>query len=333
VSVHTSFAVFVADCRFELVEELREQGGRELRAQALVLSRGDLPWAPEHFFAGGRERGALDAPVAGLAPAADESAGFERVEVMGQGGAADAHRLGDPGVPHCLERTSTSTCQAEAEPPASAIARSNACVTTQLRELHWPQRSIQAADRRWAVCDGARPHGARAWTYHLGAEGHRLFSRRDHRPARRVHPARGLRLRARAPRAPAQRLGARRPPRTRTHPAHLARRDTPRTAGQGPTGATTPPRRLVRRGPTRPTRTPCVTRRHARGRRSIKPGGVGQPATRVHAGPGPQSRHLGVRGVRCGCRQTARLKGLGTGMGQIRGGSAWSEQRGTRVPG
>ena len=33
-------------------------------------------------------------------------------------------------VPHCRERTSNSTCQAEAEPPASAIARSKAFETT-----------------------------------------------------------------------------------------------------------------------------------------------------------------------------------------------------------
>ena len=33
-------------------------------------------------------------------------------------------------VPHCRERTRTSTCHADAEPPASAIARSNACVAT-----------------------------------------------------------------------------------------------------------------------------------------------------------------------------------------------------------
>ena len=31
-------------------------------------------------------------------------------------------------VPHCSERTSRSTCHADAEPPASAIARSNAWV-------------------------------------------------------------------------------------------------------------------------------------------------------------------------------------------------------------
>ena len=33
-------------------------------------------------------------------------------------------------VPHCWDRTSNSTCHAEAEPPASAIARSKAFETT-----------------------------------------------------------------------------------------------------------------------------------------------------------------------------------------------------------
>ena len=55
-------------------------------------------------------------------------------------------------VPHCSERTSRSTCQADAEPPASAIARSKAWVAA------------------WAVRDRRRPMGGK--TGGAGMDGH-----------------------------------------------------------------------------------------------------------------------------------------------------------------
>jgi len=66
------------------------------------------------------------------------------------------------------------------------VRRHKFLTAPQLRELWWPQRSIQAADRRLlklfraGYLDRFRPlarRGSFPWTYHLGAEGHRLLQR------------------------------------------------------------------------------------------------------------------------------------------------------------
>ena len=71
--------------------------------------------------------------------------------------------------------------------------------------------------------------GSYPWTYHLGAEGHRLLQHAGLIARRERYHPRDLRLRPRPPRAPAQRLGARLPPRRRGRPARLARRDSTST--------------------------------------------------------------------------------------------------------
>jgi hypothetical protein len=118
----------------ELVEQLGQQCGflvREVRAQTAIVAHGDLAKPCEQRLAGGGQRDLLNTPVVGLPPAADESLFLERVEVVGEVASvmpiASAMR---DWVPHCQERTSKSTCHADAEPPASAIARSNALATT-----------------------------------------------------------------------------------------------------------------------------------------------------------------------------------------------------------
>jgi Replication-relaxation len=64
------------------------------------------------------------------------------------------------------------------------VRRHKFLTAPQLRELFWPQRSIQAADRRLlklfraGYLERFRPlarRGSFPWTYHLGADGHRLL--------------------------------------------------------------------------------------------------------------------------------------------------------------
>jgi hypothetical protein len=66
------------------------------------------------------------------------------------------------------------------------VRRHKFLTAPQLRELWWPQRSIQAADRRLlklfraGYLERFRPlarRGSYPWTYRLGAEGHRLLQR------------------------------------------------------------------------------------------------------------------------------------------------------------
>jgi hypothetical protein len=52
----------------------------------------------EQLLAGRSEGRPLDAAVVGLAPAADEALCLERVQVVRQRGAGDAHRLRHPGL-------------------------------------------------------------------------------------------------------------------------------------------------------------------------------------------------------------------------------------------
>ena len=113
-----------------------------------------------------------------------------------------------------------------------------------------------------------RPHRAPRlvpWTYHLGAR------RPPPAPARRHHrdrasaspPARDLRLRPRPARAPAQRLGARLPPRPRRRAARLGRRDRHRTAAPRPdrrncaSTTTGQPKASATRAPACCAPTPC----------------------------------------------------------------------------
>jgi hypothetical protein len=66
------------------------------------------------------------------------------------------------------------------------VRRHKFLTAPQLRELWWPQRSIQAADRRLlklfraGYLERFRPlarRGSFPWTYQIGAEGHRLLQR------------------------------------------------------------------------------------------------------------------------------------------------------------
>jgi hypothetical protein len=68
------------------------------------------------------------------------------------------------------------------------VRRHKFLTAPQLRELWWPQRSIQAADRRLlklfraGYLERFRPiarRGSYPWTYQLGAEGHRLLQRAE----------------------------------------------------------------------------------------------------------------------------------------------------------
>ena len=78
------------------LRQLRRVLVREVGAQPAVVGRRHLAQLREQRLTGLRQRHLLTAAVAGVAPAADEALLLERIQVVGEGGAGDPHRLGHP---------------------------------------------------------------------------------------------------------------------------------------------------------------------------------------------------------------------------------------------
>jgi hypothetical protein len=134
----------------------------------------------------------------------------------------EAHRYDGAAIEHA-HRDQLVPCAVQPRDVAIMrdVWRYKFLTAPQLRELWWLDRTVQAADRRLLKLfraghlDRFRPiarRGSYPWTYHLGAEGHRLL---QHTGVINV----GQRYRPRAiydfghilQRDPAQRLGARLP--------------------------------------------------------------------------------------------------------------------------
>jgi hypothetical protein len=99
----------------------------------------------------------------------------------------DAHRYDGAAIERgTRDRREPCTVQPRDISVLRDVRRHKFLTAPQLRELWWPQRSIQAADRRLlklfraGYLDRFRPlarRGSYPWTYQLGAEGHRLLQR------------------------------------------------------------------------------------------------------------------------------------------------------------
>ncbi|HEX8745176.1 MAG TPA: replication-relaxation family protein [Thermoleophilaceae bacterium] len=99
----------------------------------------------------------------------------------------EAHRYDGAAIEHS-ERERIVACAVQPRDMAIVrdVWRHKFLTAPQLRELWWPGRSVQAADRRLlalfraALLERFRPiarRGSFPWTYHLGREGHRLLQR------------------------------------------------------------------------------------------------------------------------------------------------------------